>query len=208
MQRYCREVAFTYINRLVALRCIKVRDLIDECIRTRDEYAGRSLRHARFKREHPYEQLDAEDVDGLKVFLRSVFLELHDDIKILFDPDDEYSVVTPSLQALKECIGALNSEIPEAAYQEPELLGWVFYQDFQTEERDRILELIKTKKKKVEGAEIVPVTSLYTERYMVDFLVQNSLGAIWMEMYPESTLCSQWTTSSTDKISKDVIPDL
>jgi len=43
--RYCREVAFTYLNRLIALRCMEVRGLIDECIKTRSDYAGRSLRH-------------------------------------------------------------------------------------------------------------------------------------------------------------------
>jgi hypothetical protein len=44
IERYAREVAFTYLNRLVALRSMEVRGLIDECIRTRDDYAGRSLR--------------------------------------------------------------------------------------------------------------------------------------------------------------------
>ena len=58
------------------------------------------------------------------------------------------------------------------------------YQYFQTEEKERVFEEVRTKKKKIEGDDIVPATSLYTERYMVDYLVQNSLGAIWMEMCP------------------------
>jgi len=191
VKRYCREVAFTYLNRLVALRSLEVRVLIDECIRTRDDYAGRSLRHNRFIRQNPDIQFDKEDTDGLKAFLHSVFGELQDDIKILFDPNDEYSIVMPSIQTLRECIRALNEDIPEDAFREPELLGWV-YQYFQAEEKDKVFEEVRTKKKKIEGDDIVPATSLYTERYMVDFLVQNSLGAIWMEMYPDSKLSENW----------------
>jgi len=189
--RYCREAAFTYLNRLIALRCMEVRGLIDECIKTRPDYAGRSLRHNRFRREYPEKRFDEEDIDGLKAFLRSVFHELHDDIRILFDPDDEYSIIMPSLKTLRECIRSLNEDIPENAFKEPELLGWV-YQYFQTEEKNRVFEEVRTKKKKIQGYDIVPATSLYTERYMVDYLVQNSLGAIWMEMYPDSKLCEKW----------------
>ena len=191
VERYCREVTFTYINRLIALRCMEARGLIDECIKTRPDYAGRSLRHHRFRREHPHLRFDAEDTDGLKAFLRSVFRELQDDIKIVFDPDDEYSIIMPSLRALRECIRALNEDIPEEAFREPELIGWV-YQYFQTEEKNRVFEEVRTKKKKIQGDDIVPATSLYTERYMVDYLGQNSLGAIWMEMYPDSKLHEKW----------------
>jgi len=101
--RYCREVAFTYLNRLIALRCMEVRGLIDECIKTRSDYAGRSLRHNRFRREYPEKSFDKEDTDGIKAFLSSVFRGLHEDIRILFDPDDENSIIMPSLKTLREC---------------------------------------------------------------------------------------------------------
>ncbi len=201
VRRYCREVAFTYLNRLIALRCMEMRALIDECIKTRGDYAGRSLRHHRFRREYPEARFDAEDVDGLKAFLCSVFGELQNDIKILFDPDDEYSVIMPSLETLRECIRALNEDITADAFKEPELIGWV-YQYFQTEEKDRVFEEVRTKKKKIEGDDIVPATSLYTERYMVDYLVQNSLGAIWIEMYPDSKLCEKWPYFVKDQALK------
>jgi hypothetical protein len=188
VERYCREVAFTYLNRLIALRSMEARGLLDECIKIREDYAGRSLRHHRFLKENPGIQFDAEDTDSFKAFLRSVFRELQDDIKILFDPDDEYSIIMPTLNTLRECIRALNEDIPEGAFKEPELIGWV-YQYFQTEEKNRVFEEVRTKKKKIEGDDIIPATSLYTERYMVDYLVQNSLGAIWMEMYRDSKLC-------------------
>jgi len=191
VERYCREVAFTFLNRLIALRCMEVRGLMDECIKLRADYAGRSLKHNRFRKENPNTHFDTEDTDGLKAFFYSIFRELQEEIKILFDPDDEYSIIMPSLKALRECIRALNEDISEDAFKAPELIGWV-YQYFQTEEKDRVFEEVRTKKKKIKGDDIVPATSLYTERYMVDYLVQNSLGAIWKEMYPDSKLCETW----------------
>ena len=53
--------------------------------------------------------------------------------------------------------------------------------------------MVRTKKgAKIEGSDIIPATQLYTEPYMVKFLVQNSLGATWMMMHPESKLSAAW----------------
>ena len=73
------------------------------------------------------------------------------------------------------------------------LLGWT-YQYWNTEEKDRVFEKVRTKKgAKIEGAEIIPATCIYTEPYMVKFLVQNSLGAMWMGMTSEArSLCEGW----------------
>ena len=58
---------------------------------------------------------------------------------------------------------------------------------------DRVFEMVRTVKgAKIAGADIVPATQLYTEDYMVKFLVQNSLGATWMGMHPESKLSEGW----------------
>src|SRR5262249_7695176 len=71
-------------------------------------------------------------------------------------------------------------------------LGWT-YQYWNTEERDRILEKVRTKKgSKIEGVEIIPATCIYTEPYMVKFLVQNSLGALWIGMHRDSGLVKGW----------------
>ena len=56
-----------------------------------------------------------------------------------------------------------------------------------------MFERVRTVKgAKIAGSDIVPATQLYTEDYMVKFLVQNSLGATWMLMHPESKLCERW----------------
>ncbi|GAG83666.1 unnamed protein product, partial [marine sediment metagenome] len=114
-----------------------------------------------------------------------------EEIKVLFDPKNEYSLIVPRYPVLKETIELINDSVNYDAYKEDEMLGWV-YQYFQEREKDRIFEEVRTKKKKISGSDIIPVTSLYTEKYMVRFLVENSLGAMWMEMHPQSNLYKKW----------------
>ena len=96
----------------------------------------------------------------------------------------------PSPAALKRCITLLSGG-DGAVFKEPDALGWA-YQFWNTEENKRVFEAVRLKKAKIAGADIIPATQLYTEPYMVKFLVQNSLGATWMGMHPESKLAAGW----------------
>jgi hypothetical protein len=74
------------------------------------------------------------------------------------------------------------------------VLGWA-YQFWHTDTKERVFAALRTKGAKVskiEGADIIPATQLYTEPYMVRFLVQNSLGATWAAMYPDTRLAEGW----------------
>ena len=192
-----REVAYTHLNRLVGLKCIELRGLLQlegestEAVTCRPEFGGRSKwlwtvrdREANYRHGEEAEELLWRE--GLEAVYRAISPELG----ILFDPDDPYAQVWPSHRALMDTVSALN-ELPEEGYRADEFLGWV-YQYFQTEEKDRVFEEVRTKKKKISGPDIIPVTSLYTERYMVDFLLQNSIGTRWMEMYPDSKAKEAW----------------
>ena len=80
----------------------------------------------------------------------------------------------------------------DEVFKAPDAFGWA-YQYWNTEEKDRVFEKVRTQKgAKIEGADIIPATQLYTEPYMVKFLVQNSLGATWMGMHPDSKLYEKW----------------
>lgn len=70
---YVRETAYTWINRLLALRCMEARELIDEVILQKDVYGGRSLEHHRFAARRP-EACAGED-DGLFAVLLKIFGE-------------------------------------------------------------------------------------------------------------------------------------
>lgn len=192
-----REAAYTHLNRLIGLKCLELRGHLriegelTETVTCRPEYGGRPKRLWTLReREGRYRY--GEDAEELlwREGLAQACAAVTEEIRVLFDPADPYAQVWPSHKALAEAVDKLNS-LPEDAFRADELLGWV-YQYFQSEEKDQVFEAARTQKKKISGPDIIPVTQLYTEHYMVDFLLQNSLGALWMEMYPDSALNAEW----------------
>ncbi|MFO0579207.1 MAG: BREX-1 system adenine-specific DNA-methyltransferase PglX [Polyangia bacterium] len=194
---YVRETAYTWANRLLALRCMEARELIDEVILQKEVYGGRSLEHNRLLRAQP--ELSGQDDDGLFLVLDKAFARMAEHLPLLFDPHAPSIALRPSPAALKRCIALLSGKAPvrgqeyvdESVFKEPDALGWA-YQFWNSEEKDRVFEAVRTKKAKIAGADIVPATQLYTEPYMVKFLVQNSLGATWLGMHPQSKLAERW----------------
>jgi hypothetical protein len=79
------------------------------------------------------------------------------------------------------------SGIPAETFCTQDALGWT-YQFWQTEEKERV----NKSERKIEGADICTVTQLFTEPYMVQFLLQNTLGAWWLHLHPESPLRNSW----------------
>jgi len=82
---------------------------------------------------------------------------------------------------------AILSGIPEETFQAGDALGWT-YQFWQTEEKKEV----NASEKKIEGYDICAVTQLFTEPYMVQFLLQNTLGAWWLHHNPKSPLREEW----------------
>jgi len=182
----------------MALRCMEARELIDEVIQEKEVYGRKSLEHYRLSKSNP-ELCTGED-DGLFAVLDKVFTKQAENLPLLFDPKSAGIALKPSASALKRCIsllsgnGSLKGQEPAAVdvFKAPDALGWA-YQYWNSEEKDRVFENVRTKKgAKIEGADLVPATQLYTEPYMVKFLVQNSLGATWMGIHPTSKLYEKW----------------
>ncbi len=82
---------------------------------------------------------------------------------------------------------AILARIPEEAFRAEDALGWT-YQFWQTEKKKEV----NASGRKVEGYDICAVTQLFTEPYMVQFLLQNTLGAWWLRLHPESPLREEW----------------
>jgi hypothetical protein len=195
---FVRESAYTWANRLLALRCMEARGIIDEVILQKAAYSGRSLVHQRFLRKNP-EAATGED-DGLFAVLFAEFSDRSAELPALFDPHSAAVALRPSAAALKNCVALLSgtevvrgqTPASDEVFTASDAFGWA-YQYWNTEEKSRVFEAVRTKKgTKIEGADIIPATQLYTEPYMVKFLIQNSLGALWMSLNPESRLCEAW----------------
>jgi hypothetical protein len=188
-----REAAYTFLNRLVGLRCMEARGLLfidgeqTEVITTRAEYGGRSrlLRDLRTAGGQKYKDPEDGDARLLHDGLEQAFRAVTTDIGVLFDPDHEYSRLWPSFPTLKKVIQQINEGLPPNAYASPDFLGWV-YQFFNVEEKDRIRE--KTKGKPTTPYELAVINQFYTPDWIVKFLVDNTLGRVWLEMHPDTRL--------------------
>lgn len=211
-----RETAWSWANRLLALRCMEARGLIDdEVVVTKAVYAGRSLLHHRLVKKNP--DLEREEDGGLFFALSQAFTDLHEPLPRAFDPSAPGIALRPSVAALTACIGLLSgTQRPrgqEAAsddvFRAPDALGWA-YQYWNTEEKQRVFDRAAGKdhdrvRHKIERADIVPATQLYTEPYMVRFLVQNSLGGLWASMHPRTRLTQDWDYFVRDADRSEVV---
>ena len=73
--------------------------------------------------------------------------------------------------------------LPVEVFVADDSLGWV-YQFWQKDKKDEV----NASERKIGGADLGPVTQLFTENYMVRFLLENSLGAWWAARHPHSSL--------------------
>ncbi len=83
----------------------------------------------------------------------------------------------------REALERILEGIPSAVFTSDDGLGWV-YQYWQANRKDEV----NRAERKIEGADICAVTQLFTEPYMVRFLLQNTLGAWWLSLHPDSPL--------------------
>jgi SAM-dependent methyltransferase len=114
---------------------------------------------------------------------------LHQAMPFLFEAiDDETELLLPTgLTRTDAFWRELVDEIPEPDWQQVEVIGWL-YQFYISDEKR---ELIKVKTgKTVDSSEIPAKTQLFTPNWIVQYLVQNSVGRHWLQTYPESTLKS------------------
>jgi hypothetical protein len=117
-----------------------------------------------------------DDYEGLDFLLKLVFEELAVDLPGLYGerPLDRYCALSPG--ALRELIAVLNAPELATAWQDDTTLGWV-YQFWNDPEREAIDQRVGPRGK-VGAHEIASKTQLFTEQYMVEWLLDNSLGRI------------------------------
>lgn len=111
----------------------------------------------------------------------------------LDDPAVQTRLATEHRLALENILLSLPPEV----FVTEDALGWV-YQFWQTAEKKRVNE----SGIKVGGADLSPVTQLFTEDYMVRFLLENSLGAWWAARHPDSPLVDSWEYLRFDEDGK------
>lgn len=130
------------------------------------------------------EELAAEfgEPDGWSVAGRFA-AEILPGIFRLDDPCVRLRLAPEGRLALEEIVAGLPAEV----FVADDALGWV-YQYWQRDKKDEV----NASERKIGGADLGPVTQLFTENYMVRFLLENSLGAWWAARHPDSPLVKEW----------------
>src|SRR5205085_2142767 len=129
--------------------------------------------------------------------------------------DDPATALRPSTAALIHCMALVGGTMPgftlaesDAAFADPDAIGWA-YQFYQEEAKARIYAKLGSGGKAMTRAEIAAATQLFTEPYMVKWLLQNSLGRSYHEIYPGSALPMTWEYYiRPDTLGKPAVTDL
>ena len=206
-QYVIEEVAYTWFNRLIAIRFMEVNDYLPSHIRVLSSESGKlepDLVTTPFDAELPFTAEEEAQIFQLKqdnkldeVF-RILFLKqcnaLNEILPALFEKTKNYTELLLSLSVIDQdgVVYHLIHDIPEDDFNierggQVEIIGWL-YQYYNTEPKAAAF----AKNGKITKEEIPAVTQLFTPDWIVRYMVENSLGRLWVEGHPECDLKENW----------------
>lgn len=177
--RLIREAAFTHLNRLVAIRIAEAIQLLPESIARGSASTG-------FKELLEVAPLLAHDASGgYWRYLQLCGDELAADLPQLFDPRNPLLELAPSSAAFDDLVEMVGATDLDPVWDAPDALGWV-YQFFNSGDERRAMRDVSASPRN--SRELAVRNQFFTPRYVVDFLVHNSLGRRLLEADPTSGL--------------------
>ena len=195
-------VAYTWFNRFAALRYMELHDYLGHGHRALSSEEGTLpdlLTHAAdlaqsgnlpgLNAPQVLEMKLAGNRDGelYRLLLVAQCNALSVAMPFLFERiDDETELLLPdNLLRTDSVIAKLVSSIDEADWTEVEIIGWL-YQFYISEKKDDVIGKV------VKSEDIPAATQLFTPHWIVQYLVQNSVGRLWLMANPQSTLAKEW----------------
>lgn len=209
-QYVIEEVAYTWFNRLIAIRFMEVNDYLPSHIRVLSSESGKlepDLVTTPFDAELPFTAEEEAQIFQLKqdnkldeVF-RILFLKqcnaLNEILPALFEKTKNYTELLLSLSVTNQdgVVYHLIHDIPEDDFNierggQVEIIGWL-YQYYNAEPKDEAFALLK-KNVKITKERIPAATQLFTPDWIVRYMVENSLGRLWVEGHPDCGLKENW----------------
>lgn len=199
-EQVMEEVTYTWFNRLVALKFMEMNGCLPDQIKVftsadPDKTEPDLLTNAL---KLDFLDLDRDQVFDLKAenkneeLYKCLILKLcnylHDTMPFLFEKIEDYTelLFPGKLLHTGSVLHDLSSIIPMEDWHEVEIIGWI-YQDYIAPKKDRVFADLK-KNIKISKENIPAVTQLFTPNWIVRYLVENSLGRLWMLNRPDSTL--------------------
>lgn len=183
-QETINECTFTLFNKIAAIKVMEEKELFPEVIKRRPENGNKSFAHNLWLEENPEEK--SAERQGLKHFLQAKFNELGESFS-LYNENYPYSLM-PTADELYNILEAFNEveDDPECGadvWKGDDILGWL-YEDFNATEK----EVLKNSDEKTEYDKVSLQSQVYTPRWVVKFLVDNTLGKMYLEMFPDSDI--------------------
>jgi hypothetical protein len=176
-----KQAAYTLLNRLVLLRLMEAPSRGGEPLRAPAVVTGgwESRAYKDFRELGPA-LVRGDDTEGYAFLLRLVFEDLASELPGLYGPAGVADLIPIPAATLRHVVEALDQPALESCWTDDMTLGWV-YEYWNDPEREA-LDAKLNAGGKIEPHEIASKTQMFTERYMVDWLLQNSLGPMWLAM--------------------------
>ena len=206
-QYVMEEVAYTWFNRLIAVRFMEVNDYLPSHLRVLSSESGKvepDLVTTPFDADLPFTAEEEAQIiqwkqdNKLDELFRFLFIKqcnaLNEILPGLFEKTTDYTEVLLNLSVVDQegVVYKLTHDIPEKDFNieqggQVEIIGWL-YQYYNTEPKAAAF----AKNGKITKEEIPAVTQLFTPDWIVRYMVENSLGRLWVEGHPDSDLRKNW----------------
>lgn len=187
-EKLIEELTFTLFNRLAALKVMEAHTLHPEIVTQREIHGSRSFAHLAWLEQN--QNARNEEAEGLVMFFEQQLQKLAGDIP-LFNPKHPYHLLPTPLE-LKNIIIAFNSletdsQVEPEIWKSDDVLGWLYesYNNYKKAAH-------KASGEKTEFNKVSIQSQVYTPKWVVKFLVDNSLGKLYLEMYPNSDIKSKY----------------
>ena len=198
------EVAYTWFNRFVALRYMEVNDFLPTHVRVLSDASGNfkpeiltNVLHLDLPGLDKAKVSELLNANASEVLYRYLLLTQCNALNALlpemFERMGAYTEMLLPSNILKpeSVIGRLVKDIPEEDFRDAvQIIGWL-YQYYNTEPKQAVFDGLK-KNIKISKENIPAATQLFTPDWIVRYMVENSLGRLWMESHPTSPLRADW----------------
>ena len=203
-EQVMEEVAYTWFNRFIALRFMEVNNYLPSHIRVFSDASGAfkpeilsdvlHLELPGLDTGKVAEYIESNDTEGLyRYLLLTQCNALNESLPRMFERMGGYTEMLLPNNILKpdSVLGRMVTDIPEEDWQDAvQIIGWL-YQYYNTELKDDTFARLK-KNVKITKERIPAATQLFTPDWIVRYMVENSLGRLWVEGHPNDALKSGW----------------
>lgn len=178
------ELTFTLFNRMAAVKVMEAAALFPPVLTKQPEHGDRSFGHKAWLEMNPH--MRSEELEGIREYLKYAFNELGETLP-LYSKVYPYALL-PDAISLNEIVDTFNAvekdtQVGGDVWQSDDVLGWM-YESYNNIKK----KVHKDSGEKTEYHKVSLQSQVYTPRWVVQFLVENSLGKLYLEMYPNSEI--------------------